>query len=67
MLELHVSYLLNSNQVEQLHRITELYKNATSSDITPERLFENIMFLGSTPEISKKLDFFEKNCKNCGL
>ena len=67
MLELSVNYVLSFDQVEQLHRIVELYKSATGDDITPERLFENIMFLGSTPEISKKLDFFEKNCKNCKL
>ncbi|MBO7713962.1 MAG: hypothetical protein J6S85_10360 [Methanobrevibacter sp.] len=70
-MELSVNYILNPDQVAQLERITELYNNISradgQNDIAPERLFENIMFLGSTPEISKKLDFFEKNCKNCKL
>ncbi len=63
--EISVTFSLTPEQVTQLGRVTILYNNISctkgQNEITPEQLFENLMLLGSTPEITRKLSFFEQN------
>jgi len=63
--EISVTFMLTPEQVAQLDRITILYNNISctkgQNEIAPERLFEHLMLLGSAPEITSKLSFFEQN------
>ena len=63
--DITVTFSLTPEQVAQLDRITILYNNIScakgQNEITPERLFDNLMLMGSTPEITRKLSFFEQN------
>lgn len=58
MQEITVKYLLTDEEVKRLQKITEECKKQ-GLDLTPEKLFENIMFAGSKYDIDNKFKLHE--------
>lgn len=58
MKEITVTYLLMDEDIKRLERITEEYKKK-GLDLTSDKMFESIMFIGAKYDIDRKFQFHE--------
>lgn len=58
MREINVKYMLSDEDEQRLQKITELYKQK-GLDLSEDKMFESIMFMGSKYDVNEKLRFHE--------
>ncbi len=60
MREISVKFMLVDDQEEMLQKITEEYKKQ-GLNLSENKMFESIMFMGSKHDIDNKFKFHESN------
>ena len=60
MRDITVTFTLKDEDEERLKKITEEYKKQHNFEMTEEKMFDSIMYLGSQHDIDKKLKLYER-------